>query len=828
GTPRYMSPEQARGEIAAMGPESDVYTLGAVLYEILSGHPPYLSTSTAADSPERIVVQVRSGPPPSIEERARREIPAELRALTAKAMARARPDRYPDAGALMEAVRDWLDGASRRERALAIVREANHAHLATIERMRAEADRLRARAKEILDRLQTFDKAQAKAEGWKLEDDAAAIEQAALREEIHWTQKLRSALNEAPDLEEAHETLAEHYAHRSQHAEAERDQPAATRFAALLDEHAGKLREERRTHYEARSRGDGRLTFLTEPASARVLLKRYEPVLRYLRLDERSAQQLRSPIRALDLPRGSYLLLVTAPGYRDLRYPVMIGRGEHWDGVRPGSEEPLPIPLLRDDALGPDDIYVPAGPCISGGDPHAGESLSRRKFWIDGFVIQKHPITNADYVSFLNALASRGMHAEARRAHRPKTKRSISRRQKVRRRACRRSRSSSRRLGGTLSRAELREAGAIVPTGQGEVLRSSRACLVVQALLARPVLPLYHCAARAEHRIGVAFAILLPPRSYADRTEHMPTTTRMCRRGLLEGEIECLSSTNQVRQHTIASRAPTHASQSSRLLSFKNRVYPHFRHDSPGAISHLTRSTSGDEIGIALGPASMSRKGITMKITTMFTSVLVLATITAGCGTPELSEEELGVAYQRQLPVDARQNYVTEVTFTTGAYVAFRGVITNNTTVGSYNSDTEYWYTRSQALGSSISMSASANTYTGTQLDSFHSDCTTAYDTTQVVGTSGWTQGTYAAPSGSVLYRATDPDNGSVSIGMLVTQDSGSELKTIVWYKTANTGTVFATTPSSLSWTQVFDGSRQPSTDPADISSSATWYHTSP
>ncbi len=415
GTPRYMSPEQARGEIAAMGPESDVYALGAVLYEILSGHPPYLLPGAQADPPERIVAKVRAGPPRPIDELARREVPAELCALATKAMARAPRDRYPDAGALMEAVRDWLDGASRRERAQRIVREANHAHLSTIERMRGDADELRLRAKEILDRLQTFDKAQAKAEGWKLEDDATAIEQAALREEIHWTQKLRSALNEAPDLEEAHEALADHYARSLERAEAERDRPAATRFAALLDEHAGKLREERRAPYEALRRGDGRLTLLTEPPGARVILKRYEPVLRYLMPDERSAQQHRTPIRGLDLPRGSYLLLVSAPGHREMRYPVLIGRGEHWDGVRPGSQDPAPIPLLRDDELGPDDIYVPAGPCVVGGDPEAAEGLPHRRVWIDGFVIRRHPVTNAEYVAFLNALAAEGRHADALR-----------------------------------------------------------------------------------------------------------------------------------------------------------------------------------------------------------------------------------------------------------------------------------------------------------------------------------------------------------------------------------------------------------------------------
>ena len=92
--------------------------------------------------------------------------------------------------------------------------------------MRAEADRRRAASREMLGRLRSFDRAQDKAEGWKLADEAAAIEQDALREEVYWTQKLRSALNEVPGLEQAHGALAEHYAESLLRAEADHDRPA--------------------------------------------------------------------------------------------------------------------------------------------------------------------------------------------------------------------------------------------------------------------------------------------------------------------------------------------------------------------------------------------------------------------------------------------------------------------------------------------------------------------------------------------------------------------------------------------------------------------------
>src|SRR5262245_5359642 len=59
GTPAYMPPEQARGDVAAMGSHSDVYSLGVILYELLTGRRPFAATDTA-----ELIHKIVNDPPP--------------------------------------------------------------------------------------------------------------------------------------------------------------------------------------------------------------------------------------------------------------------------------------------------------------------------------------------------------------------------------------------------------------------------------------------------------------------------------------------------------------------------------------------------------------------------------------------------------------------------------------------------------------------------------------------------------------------------------------------------------------------------------------------
>lgn len=107
GTPAYMAPEQARGEAGAVGPRSDVHSIGAMLYELLAGHVPYVP-SGARLSARTVLARVLEGPPAPLQPS--KDRPDELLAICAKAMARAPENRYASASELGNDLRAWLEG----------------------------------------------------------------------------------------------------------------------------------------------------------------------------------------------------------------------------------------------------------------------------------------------------------------------------------------------------------------------------------------------------------------------------------------------------------------------------------------------------------------------------------------------------------------------------------------------------------------------------------------------------------------------------------------------------------------------------------------------
>ncbi len=387
GTPQYMPPEQARGDVKALGPRADIYSLGAVLYELLTLEPPF-----DGQNPRRIRdAVVNDAVVPPSQRAPDRNIPHPLEELCLHCL-RKRPEERPASAAwvadrveaFLEGERDRARIAAERDRWMVEGRAAADAyrqHAEEHRQLKNRAGLLRGRTPPWADRDQ-------RAEAWAAEDAEQTARLAAGRALSQALAAFHAAVGVDGEHRPARMALAELYWSAFAAAEDDGDPVAMAQYETLVRAFDGD------GVYDARLTGEGSLTLEGLNPSLEAVLFRYAEQHRVLQPTE--PQRLTSPPQQLPLPMGSYLLEVRGPGLSGARIPIAVGRQEP---VR------LRMRLYPDQIVGAGFVHVAAGPARLGGDALAALGAPARVEWVDDFFLARHPVTAGAYLVFLHDLA---------------------------------------------------------------------------------------------------------------------------------------------------------------------------------------------------------------------------------------------------------------------------------------------------------------------------------------------------------------------------------------------------------------------------------------
>ena len=383
GTPGYVAPEVAYGDWSTIDHRADLFSLGVVLYEILTGEQPF----TGRDARDVILATATETPLPP------REIapscPLLLEDLCIELLDKDKDERPDSAEVVATRIENYLEGAKekerRREEALRLCEIAEQP-AGAFQGYAEVAAKLRREAAVKLDLLEPWQPVEDKRHAWEIEDRAAATEEDAARKLASALDLYTKALAYDNECARAHEGIADLYWDRAQQAEREGREPSRIYYEALVLEHDTGF-------YKQLMSAQSSLKVTTDPEGASLFIHRYEQKDRRRVLSE--GRPLGTAPVKVELEPGSYVVIAKAEGFRDVRFPVHLVRGDR---------RAANINLYTDEEIGEGFIYVPGGTFIMGGDPEATDSLPRQQVHVDDFAIAELPVTVGDYCAFLNAL----------------------------------------------------------------------------------------------------------------------------------------------------------------------------------------------------------------------------------------------------------------------------------------------------------------------------------------------------------------------------------------------------------------------------------------
>ncbi|MCJ8329569.1 MAG: SUMF1/EgtB/PvdO family nonheme iron enzyme [Lentisphaeria bacterium] len=429
GTPLYMSPEQALGQANLQDEQSDIYSLGAILYEMLT-----LNYTVEAESVMEILTKVVSGKiiPPR-KRTPHRRIPPEIDAIVMKALCREKADRY-------HRIPDLLEDLDRYSRGDSVSAYREPPHRSAIKWCKRHAvfsgiiastlfvciigatslfisqhqksQGLLASAREKIDEGNNlYDRKNRLYEALTILANTNLTKQRSSEElsleskftDLHiasenYYQEAVITLSQVDDFyeRERFESFGEVYKKQMDFALKSENYILAKEKLSFLKSYLGdnfekgrQFKEELRL-IEKKIVGDGTLKIVTEPAGATIELVKLDENEKGLMSETKSQLLGESPIQERDIKKGSYLIICKYEGRPTVRYPVQI---DHLEKELATVKIPLKVPKNM--------IYIPASKFYYAGKGSKDFRLHER--YLNAFYIGKYEVTVKEYMAFWKA-----------------------------------------------------------------------------------------------------------------------------------------------------------------------------------------------------------------------------------------------------------------------------------------------------------------------------------------------------------------------------------------------------------------------------------------